>query len=714
MLGQPDSTCVLQAEFDREDLDDELGRVYSHQRQDPRDIILREKVDEKRQLLMQVPVLPPPNEHPPNALFLPSSLKDFVVPLKAKGQANGKIPTHKFLKKAKGIPSLNVELSWVPIPAKTRMPSKIEILKVTTFFDDAAPSSDLHTQIATLLDKLPRFLSASELPTQDTWSRRYSNVFEVTSDDLDPGIARCEIILSRKERRRAAGLADKEEEDEREDPGYATNTEVNARCSKRPRLSQDGYLDDSGIAFNNSLDLNHGSRTSHAFYDAQFDPFDIDLDVDKENLPPFHAECDDCYEEFDPEHNSADDRDEPSRAPVYDHREFEALSFDSHQAASVQPTQIPPEHTPSDGTYAGMFEPHPDAIINDSVAAHPPLAILSAPDIATQSLGIAEFARLRAKKVIIPAPEPHPNSAPREASIFAEEPSHIIPENIYDRNTLRLPSAWNLPDTLHRYMVSMELVQKQALLRSLRSRSCSIDVVERDALDGVDVVLDPHTAIIFTNLLVLPSECVDLTSRIAQQSWSYARLLVIFEAYPAGRSYQPKANSNSSTASELFAYTPPVLKALSKLRRDLGISEGCGSKRRACQVQYAFADTVDEAAMFTRHFGDVAEANDESGGILWGDRAWLEDDIPEGEQDLAAADGMNRFAAFVILCQIDLGEFLKLAPEGRVERFGAFVGLERMILLNQVIERRLQALEPSESEMEMDPSVVDSRTEPWN
>jgi hypothetical protein len=51
----------------------------------------------------------------------------------------------------------------------------------------------------------------------------------------------------------------------------------------------------------------------------------------------------------------------------------------------------------------------------------------------------------------------------------------------------------------------------------------------------------------------------------------------------------------------------------------------------------------------------------------------------KGEQDLAAADGMNRFAAFLILCQIDLGDFLELTPDARVEKFGAFVGAERMV-----------------------------------
>jgi hypothetical protein len=128
MLGQASGPPIA---LDREDLDleDDIGQLYDHQRQDPRALILREKVDEKRQLLMEgmsislivflvahsvvVPVLPPPNEHPLNSVFLPLCLLDFVAPLKVKGQGNAKNPLHKFLKKAKGIPSLNLELSWV-------------------------------------------------------------------------------------------------------------------------------------------------------------------------------------------------------------------------------------------------------------------------------------------------------------------------------------------------------------------------------------------------------------------------------------------------------------------------------------------------------------------------------------------------------------------------------------------------------------------------
>ncbi|KAF7359276.1 hypothetical protein MSAN_01270000 [Mycena sanguinolenta] len=678
MVGQADSACHSTLDIDPQDLDGELAGLYGHRKQDPRDLILKEKLDEKRQLLMDVPVLPPPNEHPPNALFLPSSLADFVVPVKDKGQTNVKHPAHMFLKKAKGIPSLNVELSWVPIAAKTRIPTSSEIIKVTGLFD---------TDLPTLYPEL---------------------------DEPDPEISRCEIILSRKERRRVGGLPDEVQDEEMEmedtyDPLDPEDLPIDDdRSAKRPKRNCGKYFDDSGIA----LDL-QGGQTFLGEADSYL------YEGDKGNLLP-HDETYYDYDAFDTppaEYNGQHDAysqttafpAEFQRSPddlgvqsISEPRDFVALSFES-LPISAQPTQLLVSLDETANTSAQIPD-NPNAIVTDSrttePSVHPP-----SPDIASHSLGIEAFARLRAKKITVPVPKSLPAIMIQDASARLEEPSHSVPENIYDRNTVRLPCPWNPPGLLHRYMVSMDLVQKQGLVRCLRSRSCCIDLVERDSLGGVDIILDPHTSILFTNLLILPSECVNLVNRIAQQSWLYSRLLVIFEAYPTAYSYRSKGGT-CNMASELFAYSPPVLKALGKLRRDLGIAEGCGSKRPACAVQYAFADTVEEAAMFTRYFGDFAEANDDSRGMIWGDRPWLDDDVPEGEQDLAAADGMNRFAAYLILCQIDLGDFLELSAEARMEKFGAFVGVDRMILLNQVIERRLQEMQPSDSEME--PSVVAS------
>lgn len=53
----------------------------------------------------------------------------------------------------------------------------------------------------------------------------------------------------------------------------------------------------------------------------------------------------------------------------------------------------------------------------------------------------------------------------------------------------------------------------------------------------------------------------------------------------------------------------------------------------------------------------------------------------QDEENLASATGMNRFAAYLILCQITLGEFLDLDPQGRLDRFGAIIGVDRMVCL---------------------------------
>ncbi|KAJ7837063.1 hypothetical protein B0H14DRAFT_3704351, partial [Mycena olivaceomarginata] len=720
MVGQADSACESTLDNPREDLDGDIADLYSHQKQDRRDLIMKAKLDDKRQLLMEVPVLPPPNEHPPNALFLPSSLGEFVAPLKAKGQTHVEHPMHKFLKKAKGIPSLNVELSWVPITAKTRIPTGSEIIKVASLLDNDAPSSDLSTQIAALLAQVPATLSTSELPIYaDTWSRRYrSNIYPEVQDS-DPEISRCEIILSRKERRRAAGLPDEVQDEDMEEETYDNaiypdvvdpeDAPIDDRAVKRPRLSWNNYSEDSGVAFDQPPpDLDHGSPT---FYDdaesypypygggkenldppppnldASYDPesYPYAYDGDKENAIPYDdpwfptqsyydngapgfSAADEQFDlhtqatayppaEF---RTSQDDDLEMEMASAVEPKEFVALSFDESQ-----PTQQPPLPPASNDTYGCMFEPN---------ATNP---LSPAPEIASRSLGIAEFAKLRAKRITVPVPEPLP--APSNIPPDASDPSHTVPESIYDRHTLRLPApaSWPAPASQHRYLASMALVQKQGLVRTLRARACAVALVERDALGGADLVLDPHTAVLFANLLVLPAEGAGLARRVAEESWRYRRLLVVLEAYPAAYG---DAYARRGEASELFAYSPPVVRALGKLRRDVGIAEGCGAKSAGCAVGWAFADTVEEAGRYVRVFGDQAEAGDaEEGGVVWGDRAWLDDDVPEGEQDLAAVDGMNHFAAYVILCQIDLGEFLELSPEERVERFGAFVGVERMV-----------------------------------
>ncbi|KAL1738658.1 hypothetical protein HDZ31DRAFT_6291, partial [Schizophyllum fasciatum] len=293
------------------------------------------------------------------------------------------------------------------------------------------------------------------------------------------------------------------------------------------------------------------------------------------------------------------------------------------------------------------------------------------PEIANRSLGIFDFALLRAKKVTAPPPPPPPVESRPATPEQPREP----PADIYDANTLRLPSTWTIPATVHRYLASMDCVQKQALMRGLRSQECAIDIVERDDLGGVDLIIDPHTAVLLVSLLSLPGACVDAVARIVAQTWNFDRLLVILEAYPA--SYAKKIERRGAAP---YAYTPPVLKALQKLRRDLVIEQACGSSREATAVRFAFADTVSEAALFVRMLGNEAEGNDQAGGVLWGGREWLDDEPYEGEMDLASVKGMNVFAAVVMLCQegIELQEVLDMSGEQRLDVFGPFVGRDRV------------------------------------
>lgn len=182
---------------------------------------------------------------------------------------------------------------------------------------------------------------------------------------------------------------------------------------------------------------------------------------------------------------------------------------------------------------------------------------------------------------------------------------------------------------VHRYMASLDLLQKQVLVRSLRTADYLVDLVERHSLGGVHLILDPYTAIIFAPLLSLPSQCESLLTHVSTQSYSYKHLHMVFEAYPVSRSFKPPTVLFDLAACDLHAYTPPILKAIKKFRRDLDIGEACGTKAATCEVNVAFADSVDEAAAYVRYVGDMAEERDETRGAIWGQREWLDLEISE-------------------------------------------------------------------------------------
>jgi hypothetical protein len=246
-------------------------------------------------------------------------------------------------------------------------------------------------------------------------------------------------------------------------------------------------------------------------------------------------------------------------------------------------------------------------------------------EITFRHLGTQTFALLRGKKLASKQEALLPVPASILLPVEQDRKPRETPEDIYDFNSIRLPGSITMPQSIHKYMASIEIIQKQGLVRSLQSQECLVDLVERESLDGVDLILDHHSAVIFLSLFMLSSQCDKYVERVAAQSWKFRRIVVIFEAY--AQSCARKGNKTMD--SELDAYTPHILKAIKKFRRDLNIAAAYGTKCEETEVLHAFANSVDESALFTRLYGNFAEENDETGGAIWGDRGWLDVDFLE-------------------------------------------------------------------------------------
>ena len=315
------------------------------------------------------------------------------------------------------------------------------------------------------------------------------------------------------------------------------------------------------------------------------------------------------------------------------------------------------------------------------------------------------------------------------------------PDDVFDQRTVRLPERWIPPVAVHRYLVSMTFIQKRALVRELQGHHSQVVLVERHDLGGTDIIIDPDHGVLFTPLLALPANIESTAERISGESWRYSRLLIVFEAFPSAQSYWAGRSQNNRPIP--YAYTLPICKAVKKLRRYLGIAEGFGTMNSACTVAWAFADDVEGAAKFVRCFGEeaCASSTEQGRGLLWDEREWLEEDerevrirscssilgtratdadLSQGESDLARVQGMNAFAAFVMLYDRSLETILDLSPETRLAEFGPLLGQGRMVRrslyifaiqsgpmtqigLNDVIESRLRQIGPDIAGSVVDP-----------
>ncbi|CAA7265011.1 unnamed protein product [Cyclocybe aegerita] len=769
MLGQPPSTMLdndmddprPKKSDDNDDLESDLMKLYEGRTLD--NFILNETLDDKQSLLMEVPDLPPPNVHPPNAMHVPRAFTDFLIPpvckKDKKAQPQVDLPPHQFLKKVKGLQSLGLSLSWVAFTVDKKLPTVLEIVDVMDLFPESqqleegnlSPESDYAYAMKLLQsmdlvdrpndDTVPMFVKFKD--EQDTAPPPY------TSDDD------FKILLNRQERRRLAQMEGRAHEYEEEggdveaglenqghDSGKSLNLDRNLVRHERS-ADEENMLEEGGPQRKRlKLDVPDEDETrprgsyarafaedSGIFFGSGSPGLEIQYDEDdKENLPPFSSslisapmdESSDFYVQdnghrFDIQLVSYDD----DRSPQ--NESFEPLSFGSRPVPSTSLASLPGRYDPWEEDLRCDEEleyvspptpsprPQPDPR-QQGISSPEPLSLLPAfpeLEITSHSLGIAAFAQLRARKVSVSkAPinaEPSPHRQPLETSDQPVRP----PTEIFDADTVCLPDTISVPNSLHFYMVSLELIQKQAVVRALKSNICAVEVVERETLGGVDLIVDPNCAVLFLSLFTLPARCEAYVEKVAQQSWKFGKLLVIFEAYPEQRSRRsrdsrktvaddPASGLKLGCTPDLNAYTAPILKAIKKFRRDVSIAEACGTKRPETAVQYAFANTVDEAALLTRWYGDSAEATDETQGAIWGQRTWLMQDYLEDEEtNLATIDGLNHFSASIVLCQVSLEDFLNMPPEQRADVFVGFIGLEAMTRCNVDLEARIAAVHSS-------------------
>lgn len=201
-----------------------------------------------------------------------------------------------------------------------------------------------------------------------------------------------------------------------------------------------------------------------------------------------------------------------------------------------------------------------------------------------------------------------------------------VPPDLIDKNTIQLPAVGSLPVSRHQYLASLDLLQKHALCRCLSDDTAAIDLVEREFLGGVDLILDPDTAILFLPLSVVPSECEGLIAGISDISWRYPYILVIFEVFLISQAFCDGEENRAVS----FTLTEPILKSVKKLKRSLAIAEGVGTKTEDCLISWAFARNIEEAAKLARVYGDMAESRDRTGGSLWQERWWLWERETEG------------------------------------------------------------------------------------
>ncbi|OCH95750.1 hypothetical protein OBBRIDRAFT_822683 [Obba rivulosa] len=656
-------------------------------------VVLREQMNEKDALLMEVPMLLSPNEHA-NSFDQPRTLADMltvqkILAMEAEEAASTDklYQYHGFLKKVKGVQPLNLELSWRPFNYGASVPTDEEVSGTANAIDHEIGNSagSDSAEFALRLSSLLRSVDLEEQPGKsrvvvtDSPSVRGCRRVDDNLDDASDLATETDsedLVLSREERRRLHGMY---LDDESSSDSECFDSEVFALLqppAKRARFVRGDNLRQTEDPVGRPVDP-HGFNPRFGFadltsvaqgFEGSSDDGNVVPDIDPihfvDSIPPkYGVQCDPAAIQLaqDPPHiHTADLPEHPYLTDFVTDPGADAGDYDAFLPLSMQSTQSEDVHmvaqfllrSPDDDRLlaeedsgycdfsfvqslcpeAGDAQPRPPD------AAHIPRlehiqsgdsnlnATSSSPAAATRS-SIAKFLALRSRSVAVTETRPEvtrldpPHEALRSLPEVITEPRPCIveiPDELIDRNTICLERP-PLSITAHRYLASLEVIQKRALVRCLSS-ICIVELVEREWLGDAHLILDCDTSIQFMSIAALPSRRDVIATQLARASWHFKNILLLFECYPNSWSY----GGNPEHAQDVpNLISPPVIKSVKSLRRNLAVAEGCETKNPVANVHYAFARTVEETAMLVRAYGDLAESMDTTGGAIWGERGWL-------------------------------------------------------------------------------------------
>jgi len=171
---------------------------------------------------------------------------------------------------------------------------------------------------------------------------------------------------------------------------------------------------------------------------------------------------------------------------------------------------------------------------------------------------------------------------------------------------------------------SIDLCQERSLVRTFQEYG--FDLVERDStIQGADLVVSASTAIIFRQLRSLAHELNELLQALKQATNFFGRVLIVFDVVTYS-----VIDKRADAIASVNPLNPPVLKALSALRRGIAVSivpemgdtigtvdmnfAVNGAKEVAQVLRVMAEDELDQV----RQFSGAQQSAD-----ICGDRQWL-------------------------------------------------------------------------------------------